>query len=156
MMMSPRQYPTAGRTSSAVMTMMTLLVAGCSGGNGHVSVQTTAVPPASPAQASASRIYLNGKGHGLVRLDELAGQVTNSHTRVVCRADQKSLVRLAKGHPEAVADPGLAELFSDEFSAFSSVLVHCTHDRVPASALSTLSSVHALVDQRLRADKAHL
>ena len=131
-----------------------LLLTGCSAGG--TAAQTAAVPPANPAQASASRTYLNGNGHDLIDLNDLAGKVAGRSTPSACRADEKSLVRLTQGDSGAgVADPGLAELFGDEFSALSSVLGQCTHGDVPASALSTLSSVHTLVDQRLRADKVH-
>lgn len=139
---------------------MAALLAGCSGGGssspGQAQPQTTAIPPASPAQASASRTYLAGKGHGLVKLDDLAGALAGHRTLGGCRADEKTLIGLTEGNSgPAVADPGLAELFGDEFAAVSSVLARCApDDDVPATALGTLGRVHALVDQRLRADRA--
>ena len=110
----------------------------------------------SPAQASASRTYLAGKGHGLVKLDDLAVALAGHRSPGGCRADEKTLIGLTEGNSgPAVADPGLAELFGDEFAAVSSVLARCAPDNdVPAAALGTLGRWDALVDQRLRADRA--
>jgi hypothetical protein len=143
------------RSMGATLTIMvaTLFVVGCSN---QRAAQTPALPRASAAEVAASRAYLNGSGRGLIEVDELAAKVTDAHTPGACRTDEKSLVGLTQGDSgPGVADPGLAELFGDEFSALSSVLDQCTHGDARTSTLSALSRLHTLVDQRLRVDKAY-
>lgn len=127
-----------------------ILLASC----GHSS---PAIPSASSKMEASTRLYLRAAGSSLFATDRIAGSLNVASSDAQCAADADSLVSL---NPKAassggIADPELAQLVADEYSALGRVLSQCEAGHPSSTAISSLDSIHAAVISRLNQDGVH-